>query len=794
MFRNNFKVALRNLVNNKLSAIVNIGGLAVGMAVALLIGIWIYDEFSYNKYHNHYKSIAEVKVHANYGGEVYTIDSHPMPLADALRSSYTNDFDAVVMSTASQMHLVVNGEHSFSAQGRFMEIGASEMLGLNLVRGSVHSLREPRSVLISNRLAKRLFGSVDPLGKSLKIDNKQSVNVEGVYEDIPNNDEFSDMEFLAPFDLYIQYNDWVKASRYDWAKQFVQIFVQLRDAKQIESINNKIRDLKLNYVSGEQAVRKPIVFLHPMSGWHLKSSFRNGKQVTSESMKYIWFYGTIGLFVLILACINFTNLNTARSEKRAKEVGIRKAVGSLRIQLIRQFFLESLLVAGFAFLFCLLLVQLFLPWFNGIAGKTMALPLLKPWFWFSAMIFIMITGLLAGIYPAIYLSAFRPAKVLKGPMRSGYKASIPRKVLVVVQFTVSIALIIGTLIVYRQIQFAKDRTPGYSQDNLLSLQLTAADYQGKYNLIRNEIMRSGIAASVAGSSSPITSIWSTSRNIQWREKDPSADMEFATLGVTRDYGMAVGWRLMEGRDYSGGLGTDSSGLVINETAMKKMGFKNAVGETIQRDGKNYTVLGVVNDMVMESPFQPSYPALFFLSPEMNCLYVKFRSGIATGKALPVFESIVKNIVPTAPLEYQFVDEAYASKFAVEQRVGSLALFFSILAIFISCMGIFGLASFIAERRIKEIGVRKVLGASVINIWALLSGEFVALVAIAFFIATPIAYYLMSQWLRNYEYRSSMALWIFIAAGAGALFITLFAASFHGIRAALMNPVKTLRSE
>jgi len=794
MFKSNLKVALRNLFRNKLSSVLNIGGLAIGMAVALMIGIWIHDELSFNQYHKNYKEIVAVKVHADYGNEIYTIDSHPMPLADALRNNFPSDFKSVVMSTSNELHLIKSGEQSLSGSGMFMEAGGPGMLTLDMKEGSREALKDGKQIILSESLSRKIFGDHIVLGQVISLDNKLPVRVGGVYKDLPDNDEFKGVDFVAPFDAYLQLNAWAKDARYNWSNQSVKIYAQLNHIEDAQRVNDKIRDLKMKNVSGDQAKRKPVVFLQPMSAWHLESTFKNGRHVTSEGMKYIWFYGTIGLFVLLLACINFMNLSTAKSDKRSKEVGIRKAIGSRRLQLVWQFFGESVLIACLAFALCLLLVQIAMPWFNTVAEKQMDLPWPNPFFWVLSIIFVLLTGILAGLYPALYLSSFRPVKVLKSAIQTGYKASLPRKVLVITQFSVSITLIVATIVVYRQIQKAKDRSIGYSQESLLSVQAGSAEYQGKYDVLKAELMNSGFVKSVASTVSPVTSVWSTSTGLSWSGKDPASRIEFATLGVSREYGQTLGWQFLEGRDFDKELDTDSSAMVINETALKLMGLKNPVGEIVQKDGKAYNIIGVAKDIVMESPFKPVAPAVFFLSRDMNFLLVKLNPGIRVQDAISKMETTLKVVAPGTSPDYQFVDDAYSKKFSAERRVGNLSTFFSVLAIFISCLGIFGLATFIAERRVKEIGVRKVMGASVTSLWYLLSKEFVSMVAMSFLIATPVAYLLMNQWLQNYEFRADLSWWIFAAAGIGALLITLLTASYQGLRAARMNPVKALRNE
>jgi putative ABC transport system permease protein len=516
-------------------------------------------------------------------------------------------------------------------------------------------------------------------------------------------------------------------------------------------------------------------------------------------LKHVWIYGIVGVFVLLLACINFMNLNTARSEKRTKEVGIRKAIGSMRGQLINQFYIESLLTVILAFLISLLLSQFLLPWFNNVIDKEIMILWSNPSFWMLSLTFIIITGLISGSYPALYLSSFKPVSVLKGTMLIGRFASIPRKVLVVLQFSVSIVLIIGTIVIYRQIQYAKDRPIGYSRENLIVLPKSTPDFKGKSDMLKTALIKTGVVVEIAESSSRLTDINAMNGGFNWRGKDPNFQTNFGTLGVSHDYGKTIGWQFVEGRDFSKEFATDSAGFVLNESAVKEMGLGNPVGEIINwdtefYDGENFKVIGVVKDMVMKSPFEPIKPTIFFLQGYKHWIFVKINPAISAKEALPKIEAVFKKIVPSAPFDYRFADDEYAKKFAAEERIGKLSSVFAALAILVSCLGIFGLASFVAEQRTKEIGVRKVLGASVFSVWRLLSKEFVGLVLIACLIATPIAYYYLNGWLQQYEYRTKISWWIFAAAGFSAVLITLLTVSFQSVKAALANPVNSLKSE
>ncbi|HKZ67977.1 MAG TPA: FtsX-like permease family protein, partial [Chitinophagaceae bacterium] len=517
---------------------------------------------------------------------------------------------------------------------------------------------------------------------------------------------------------------------------------------------------------------------------------------TGGLIQYVWLFGIVGIFILLLACINFMNLSTARSEKRAREVGIRKAVGSDRWQIIKQFFGESLLVVVLAFVVASVIVVLLLPWFNQVTSKKIIFPTNTIAFWVVSIIFIFITGLLAGSYPAFYLSSFQPVKVLKGTFRVGRFASVPRKVLVVVQFTVSVALIIGTILVYQQIQHTKKRPLGYDNRGIIMIPMNSPEYYGKYDQLRSELKGKGAIEEMTESSSPLTGIWSSNGGFNWQGKDPGLDADFSTIWVTHEYGKTVSWQFTKGRDFSRDFSTDTTALVINEAAVKFMNIKNPIGTVIDNGGdKKYTIIGVVKDMLMESPYEPVKQALYFLNYKyVDWVHIKLNPAKPVKESLAEIEAVFKKHVPSAPFDYRFADEAFGEKFKSEERVSSLTAFFAILAIFISCLGLFGLASFVAEQRTKEIGIRKVVGASVFNLWTLLSKEFVLLVIISCFIAIPVAYYYMHEWLQNYKYRTNISWHVFVTAMGGALVITLLTVSFQAIKAAIANPVKSLRTE
>ncbi|CCH52450.1 Macrolide export ATP-binding/permease protein macB [Fibrisoma limi BUZ 3] len=801
MLRNYLKIAFRNLVKQKAYSFINIGGLAVGMAVAILIGLWIYDELSVNKSFQNYDRIAQLMRNRTINGETDTRAGLPIPLAQRLKDSYGESFRHVELAWWTSWHTIKLNNQVFSKSGKFMTPGVPEMLSLTMLKGSRDGLKEPGSILLSASVAQALFGDANPLHKTLTLDNTMTVNVTGVYEDIPAGNSFDDVQFIAPWALYAASTPWVNEAKDDWTNTSFEVFVELAPQATMADVSAKIKNLLANNTQVNPALKSEVL-LYPMARWHLYSDWKNGVNEGGR-IQFVWLFGIIGIFVLLLACINFMNLSTARSVKRAKEVGIRKAIGSRPQELIVQFFGESLLVVALAYVVALGLVYIAVPLFNQVADKHMTVPLVSPLFWVLGLGFTLLTGLIAGSYPALYLSSFKPIAVLKGTITAsqfrGSSIVTPRRVLVVVQFTVSITLIIGTLVVYRQIQHAKNRPIGYSRNGLISLLLNVPHYEQQRETVRNELIRSGAVLEVGESASPLTEVRSTNGGFNWEGKDPTLQVNFGTIGISHEFGKAVGWQFSQGRDFSRKLASDSLGVVLNESAVAFMGMRDVVGKTITWTGNDFNVrfhvIGVIKDMVMDSPYEPAQPSIFFIGQTPGkFLTMRLNPERSPQASLATIGEVLKEHLPEAPFNYTFVDEEYDQKFRSEERIGTLASLFAGLAIFISCLGLFGLASFVAEQRTKEIGVRKVLGASVADLWALLSKDFVVLVSIAFGIATVIAYYSLHNWLQNYEYRTDLSWWIFAIAGVGALVITLLTVSFQAIKAALVNPVKSLRSE
>ena len=813
MLRENLKLAWRNLSKNRVSSFVNISGLTVGVAVAILTGLWLYDELSFNTYHENYDRIAKVAIkgHDPRHDDNFMSSVLSYPLAFTLMEKYKEDFKRMVRSANQGPEILSAGEKIMSCQGDYMDKEAPDLFSLKMVSGSRAGLADMHSILLSQSVATALFGEKDAIGNTIFIGKNTAVKVTGVYEDLPMNTDLHKFRYIAPYELWLSKNEWVKNASAEWFNHFVRMYVEIKPGSSFAAVDSRIRDVEIDNIrhlddqnSRNELSIDPAVTLYPMAKWHLEAAdqFRRGSNISPSRM--VWLVGLIGIFVLVLACINFMNLSTARSERRAREVGIRKAVGSLRRQLIAQFFGESLVLVAVAFALALLLTSASLDWFNGLAGKQMSIPWASPIFWMISLLFVVVTGIIAGSYPALYLSSFRPVNALKGASRLGRASVIPRKALVVLQFTISVALINCTIIVLQQVRYAQDRPVGYSRDGLLMVNMRSGDFYGKKDLLRAELLKTGVVEEMAESMGKVTELASNNGGFDWIGRDPKKEENYGTLAVSPEYGRTIGWEFVKGRDFNRDSPLDSSGMIINESAMRAMGLKDPIGTAVtwtwwmdKSQVIKYKIIGVVKDMVVESPYAPTVPIVYYqkgLNGGVDWMEIKVKPGVAMSKALPKIAAVMKQLIPSAPFDYQFADEDYAAKFVSEVRMSTLAGFFAALAVFISCLGLFGLASFTTEQRTREIGIRKVLGASIVGVWRLLSTEFAVLVGISLLIALPASLYVMEHWLENYHYRIGISAWVFVGSGAAAMVVSLMTVSFRAVRAAVANPVAALRSE
>lgn len=793
MYKSYFKSAFRNMKKRKTLAVINVAGLSMGMGVAFIIGLWMWDEITFDGNGVHYDRTAQVIQNVTNNGEVQTWTAVPWPLADELRKNYGADFEQVVLTTGLNDHLVTTETKKFAKSGLMAEPGFDELFSLTMVEGTGNALKDPSSVLISEAAAKVYFGDSDPMNQILKIDEEHTVHVAGIYKDLPLNSTFAGMDFIASWELFRKAG-WIATMEDPWRPNAFFLYVRLNDKATFAQASERIRDVKFRKVNEFLQKKKPALFLHPMSEWHLKAEFKDGKN-TGGRIRYVWLFGFIGGFVLLMACINFMNLTTARSEHRAKEVGIRKTIGSIRGQLITQFFCESVLIAFISLVIAVVGVRILLPMFNQMNEKQIAIPFENPLFWVTAISFALVTGLVCGSYPALYLSSIQPGKALKGAFRAGKLAGISRKSLVVLQFTISVVLIVGTVTVFQQIRFALNRPIGYNRSSLVSIPANGDEIHKHFEAFRLQMEKTGYVLSVAEAGSPPTEGQGSSSGFDWPGKDPNLSIDFSSFGGSAMYGKTVGWEIKEGRDFLTDNLSDSMSVILNESAVNYMELKDPVGQVIRWHNNPMKVVGVIRDIVFSSPYDPVRPCVYYaIQDRGSFITVRLNPEKSASDALAQIETIFKQYVPDLPFNYQFADVEYGKKFGNEDRIGKLAAIFTALAILISCLGIFGLSSFEAEQRTKEIGIRKVLGATVLQLWGMLSGRFVLLVIISCVVAVPLSYLGLNAWLMNFNYRTAFPWWTIGVASGGTLIITLLTVSYHALYAANVKPAKSLRTE
>ncbi|HVW14075.1 MAG TPA: ABC transporter permease [Mucilaginibacter sp.] len=793
MFRNYLKIAWRNTLHNKVYSALNIVGLAAGMAVALLIGLWVYDQCSYDRFLPNYQQAYQVEMNltSQHSGTT-TQAAIALPLIKVLREEIPGiKYVAESYDNLNAKHGVMAGDKKLYLSGGAVGMDFFKIFQYPFAKGNANSaLKDINSMVLTESVAKALFGDADPMGKIVRVENSQDKKVTGVIKDIPKNATLQ-FNYLTRFDTEGGY--W-KEMGMKWTVNFFSAYVALEPGVSYAQIAPKIRDI-VDKRSPEMRASKPEVFLHPLKDWHLYNEFRNGK-VAGGFVDYVSLFSIIGILVLAIACINFMNLSTARSERRAREVGVRKAVGSTRINLVYQFLLESVMITFISFLLCILFVQLALPSFNALTGSYIRIPYNNISFWCIMIAFVLLTGLAAGSRPAFYLSSFNPVNVLKGTLHIGKAAALPRKILVVVQFTCSVALIISTVIVYQQIQYAKNRSAGYNPDGLVMTDLNG-DLGGHIDALRNDLLSSGLVDRVTWTSQDVTQLHGGFSLVRWPGKIAGEEnVNIAGIYVSDNYFQTLGMTFAAGHDFSGDWKNDSLNVIVNEATVRRIGLKDPVDQVIKINFMNnpLRIIGVVKDAVMDSPYKPAKPTFFFHNPGGGVFTYRLSKNADPHTAIEKIGKIFEKYSPVFPYEYKFADTEYAAKFNLEELIGKLAGIFAGLAIFISCLGLFGLAAYVAEQRTKEIGIRKVLGASITQVWTLLSKDFVVLVIISCVIASPIALYFLQHWLEKYPYHVSIGLGVFIASAIAAIVITLLTISFQAIKAALANPVKSLRSE
>ncbi len=777
------KIALRNIRRNGIYSVINIGGLAVGMAVAMLIMFWVYSQWSYDRFHEKADRLYSVwNINDEWGGFEWTTQI----IGPTLVQDYPEIADMARYKSWQQ--LISYNDKRLNMELAQADPGFLTMFSFPLLQGDAHTaLNDPYSILLTEEAARRLFGNEDPMGKTVTVQAQFPMTVTGILANLPANTRFQ-FDVVRPF-LFI------KAAGLDYSESWwsysTATYIELQSGAKVADVNFAIRDVIKQHTNDNN---KSVPLLYPAAKWHLYSVFENG-QIVGGRIKTVRMFALIALLVLLIACINFMNLSTARSAKRSREIGVRKVMGARKKTLIGQFLGESVLTAAIAGVLAILLVLSSLPFFNILMGGQLHLSFGSIGLWIALFVFILLTGILAGSYPAFYLSSFLPVKVLKNVFKERDQWITPRKLLVITQFTFAAILIVATLVIHRQIQYAQNRDAGYNRDQLITIGLSEQKNKNQA-LIRQELLRTEAATSMTRTMSYMTNLRANTGGVNWAGKSPDDRTMISLYYVDAGWSETTGVKILQGRDidmYT--YATDSTAVLLNEAAVKLMGFNDPIGQIIQDSGKDWHVVGVVGDFVLESPYNPVSPMIiggpagFF-----ETIHIKLNGANAVRDNLAKIEQIFRTYDPDYPFEYTFVDETYARKFAEEQRTSTLVSWFAGLAIFISCLGLFGLSAYMAENRRKEIGVRKVLGASVVNITSLLSREFLILVTISLLIAIPVAWWATSKWLNGYAYRTNIPWWLFAVVAILTIGIALFTVSWQAIKAARTNPINSIKTE
>lgn len=787
MFKNYLIVSVRNLFKNGFYSFINIFGLAIGITCSILILLWVADETSFDKFHPKADRLYQVWVRAFFDGKISSWTSVPLPTYEAFKTADSNIKSMVVTDWGGD-HLLTVGENRLTKRGYWASEEFLEMFEFPLLTGQASQVMDdPRSIVISTSTAKALFGDKDPINQIIRVDNEHELKVTGILKDVPSNSSF-EFDFLMPWKFREQTNDWVRRNMTNWGNYSFQVFAELNDPANKDAVEKTV---KLMLQEHGETETKPEYFLYPLLRWRLHGSFENGVE-TGGMNDYVQMFTIIAIFIIVIACINFMNLATARSERRAREVGIRKSVGSRRHELILQFIGESMFISFLAFAVAILLAQLLLPAYNDLVQKKLFIDYTSPEFWIFAFAMIFVTGIVSGSYPAFYLSSFQPVKVLKGKVTVGKGASTPRKVLVTLQFGFSILLIIGTIVIYQQIQLVKNRQLGYDQENLMAVEYTQ-EIRKQYKPIKLELLNTGAVESVTRSNSDITNI-SSNNFLGWPGKPEDLRVIFTTIVTEYDYTKTMGIKLLDGRDFSEEFQSDSSAIVINKAGLELMNLEDPIGTELDLWGEKRKLIGVVDNVLMGSLYEPVKPMFMVMDDWGGSVTIRLKKTNDLQASINAVKAVFEKYSPAYPFEYRFADVEFQKKFTNINLTSTLASLFATLTIVITGLGLFGLASFTAEQRTKEIGIRKVLGASVTGLVGLISRDFSRLVIISFVLSAPLAWWLLNKYLERYTIRTDIVWWVFPLTGVIALVFALTIVSTQALRAARANPVNSLRSE
>ena len=789
MLKNYILITFRNLFKNGFYSFINISGLAIGITCSILILLWVVDEVTYDKFLPKADRLYQVWADAVFDGKNHAWKSVPLPTHEAMKPANNHVRRAAVTDWGYDHLLTIDDDKRITKRGYYASDEFLDMFEFPMIKGNATQvLNDPSVIVISESTAKALFGDEDPINKVVHLDNEKDVKVSGVFKDVPANSSFR-FDVLIPWKYREANNPWVKENQTNWGNYSFQVFIELDDPSNADVVNKSISGLLAEH--GEKEMKQSL-FIYPMLRWRLFSNFENGVE-TGGLNDFVQMFSVIAVFIIVIACINFMNLATARSERRAREVGIRKSVGSRRSELIGQFIGESTFIALIAFAIAVLLAQLLLPYYNRLVDKSLFIPYTSAAFWLFSAALIGITGIVSGSYPAFYLSSFEPVKVLKGKVNVGKGASTPRKVLVTLQFAFSILLIIGTIVIYRQIQLVKNRELGYQQENLISVNYNN-EIRSNYKPLKQELLSSGLVESATRSNSSITDV--TSNNfVGWPGKPEDLRVIFTTITTEYDYTKTMGVKMLEGRDFSEDIASDSMAIIVNKAAMDIMKLEDPIGTELDLWGAKRKLIGIVDNILMDDPFQPVKPLFMIYHKNwVDVMTLRLKKTNDLPGTLQEIEKIFAKHAPAYPFEYKFADVEFQKKFSTINLTSTLASLFASLTVLITGLGLFGLAAFTAEQRTKEIGIRKVLGATVPGLVGLISKDFSRLVVLAFVVSAPLAWWLLNLYLERYTIRTTIEWWVFPVTGLIALTFALAIVSTQALRAAHANPASSLRSE
>jgi putative ABC transport system permease protein len=794
MFKNFFKTTIRSLQRNKGYSFLNIFGLAIGITCAGLIFLCVEDELSFDQFNTKKNQLYYIRENQKYDTYTATFGSTPAPMAPVIKAEIPGIANTCRINGLDTKLITIDNK-SMYAGGSYVDVSLFSMFTFPFVQGDAKTVfKELHSMVITESTAKKFFGNEkNVIGKTVRVDNKQDYVITGVIKDISKNSTVQ-FEWVAPFQIWWDEN---KSWAQSWGNNDLDTYVELKPNISAVSVNK----ILYNFIQQREPKSNARPFLWSAKDWHLRDEFDNGVQTGGGRITYVHLFSVIAWIILLIACINFMNLATARSEKRAKEVGVRKVLGAAKQNLVSQFIGEALLMAFLSAVLAVIIMSLALPAFNLLVQKNLSLDLTKPLHATALTAITLISGLVAGSYPSLYLSSFNPAFVLKGLKLKTGSAEFIRKGLVVLQFSISIILIISTIVIYQQIQHVKSRSLGFNKKDLLQVDMNS-EMTKNYEAVHQDLLGTGLIENVAVSNYNTLYGGNNTGGLVWEGKKSNNEVLISTRYVSPGYMKTSGIKILEGRDL---VETDSVqskrlNVLITQSLEKLMGTNIAVGKTLHWDGDTsgtvVNIVGVVNDYVYGDLYGKPDPVMFFCvnMPDASNMYLRLKPNAYVETAIKQIGTVLKKDNPSYPFTYHFVDDQFNQMFQNEQLISKLSRVFAMLAIIISCLGLFGLAAYTAERRIKEIGIRKVLGASVTSITTLLSKDFLQLVFISCLVAFPLAWWMMYSWLQNYKYRIEISWWIFIIAGFIAILIALITVSFQAIKAAVANPVKSLRSE